>query len=266
VPDTFTSDGKTYNVTIYPARADKEKKKYPILVLLHGNFGLAEPYGKQIHALAESLAGIRAAVSGLGETGLGFVTAVLDYYSDPAPPDPEKHKTDQDPVPHVPTLVKAIEHVATREDADAARVGLIGYSLGAAIAMNYIATRPVGSVKVLVDYFGPTKPRAPELPIYAEITAGLSRFPPTLTLHDAKDVVVPVDRSVELHGLLPSGIEHRLCIYVTEPTQPIQVVINPGEEAKYVGNHAFQKGGYADVASCNEAAHWVVRHMPPMGA
>ena len=78
--ETFTSGPKTYKITVYPAPPDGEK--HPMILLVHGNFGLGEPYGDQIQSFAKELA------------TLGYLTAVPQYYADDDP-----HLTDQDPIP-----------------------------------------------------------------------------------------------------------------------------------------------------------------------
>jgi dienelactone hydrolase len=103
--------------------------------LVHGNFGLGPPYGEQIQSFARDLA------------GLGYLTAVPQYYVDDEP-----HP--KDTVPKDRTLADAIAAVVGHADADADRLGLIGFSLGAATAMTYIATNPPGTVKALADFFG----------------------------------------------------------------------------------------------------------------
>src|SRR5688572_8131865 len=60
--ETFTSAGKTYNITVYPGPADG--KKHPMVLVLHGNAGLNPPFGAQIQDFARTLA------------GKGYVTAV----------------------------------------------------------------------------------------------------------------------------------------------------------------------------------------------
>jgi len=66
--ETFTSNGNTHKITMYPAPADG--KSTQIILVLHGNAGLNPPFGSQIHSFAKSLA------------GLGYVTAVPEYYHD----------------------------------------------------------------------------------------------------------------------------------------------------------------------------------------
>ena len=259
MPEKFTSNGKSYDITIYPPRPEGGRNN-PVLLLLHGNLGLQAPFGDEINAFAASMAGRPATFEVQGMTmqtsvGLGYVTAVPDYFGG------GDHRMEENPAPYVDVLADAIQYATRSPGADPARVGLVGYSLGAAIAMTYIAERPATEVKVLVDYFGLDQSCVAEPGILPTFAGKLSKFPPTLTLHDAKDVVVPVDRSVELHALFPSGVEHELNVYVTEPVQ-----MPESETSPVRGNHAFTGGGYADVASRNAAANWIFRHMPPIGA
>jgi len=130
--ETFVSAKTTYKITVYPAPADG--KKHPVILLVHGNFGLGPPYSDQIHGFAKELA------------GRGYMTAVPQYYEDDNP-----HLEDM--VPHDQTLADAIAVFASRAGADPNRLGLIGFSLGAATAMTFIATKPSGTVKVLADIF-----------------------------------------------------------------------------------------------------------------
>ena len=115
--ETFTIGASTYNISVYPAPLDD--KKHPIILLVHGNFGLAPPYGDQIQNFATELA------------DLGYLAAVPQYYE-----DDDAHWDDANPDFHVPTLAAAIGKIADRPDADPDRLGLIGFSLGAAIAMT----------------------------------------------------------------------------------------------------------------------------------
>ena len=171
---TFMSGGKTYNITVYPGL--DSTKTYPILLLVHGNGAFRPPFGKQIKDFAESLA------------KLGYVTAVPGYYAKDIPPE-----LDTEPAPHVPTLAAAVAMVGARKDADPVRLGLIGYSLGAAVAMRYIASDPPKKVKVLADFFGP---------VDATITGAAGKFPPTIIFHNKHDKLVPVENSQELDKAL----------------------------------------------------------------
>jgi dienelactone hydrolase len=221
---TFTSGGKSRKITMYPPPADG--KKHSMILVLHGNAGLNPPFGSQIHGFSKSLA------------ELGYVTAVPQYYL-----DDEAHLGDEDPRPHVPTLLDAIATVAMRTDVDPDRVGLIGYSLGAATAMTYIASNDAGKVKVLVDFFGPIENN----PI---IASGITKFPPTIIFHNTADMIVRFTlNSMLLNGMLPSTIPHQL--------------VNYTENSPLQGNHSFIKDGPADVDSRKQATEWVLKYLPP---
>jgi carboxymethylenebutenolidase len=220
--ETYQSKKKTYTVTIHPGPADG--KKHPVILVLHGNFGLNPPFGAQIHRMAKDLA------------AKGYVTAVPRYYEkDPTEP------TDANAIPHVPTLTDAIAYVAKRKDADPARVGLVGYSLGAATAMTYIASNAPGIIKVLVDFFGP---------LNSKIETGASGFPPTAIFHNTNDMVVPVNNSDRLNTLL-GPVTHDLVKYT--------------ENNLAQGHHPFVQDGPADKDSRKKATEWIVKHLPPGG-
>jgi dienelactone hydrolase len=209
-------------MTVYPAPADGEK--HPMILLVHGNFGLAEPYGYQIRNFANEL------------TDLGYLTAVPQYY-----PDDDPHPSDQDPNPHVPTLSAAIGKLAARADADPDRLGLIGFSLGAATVMTYVAANPPGKVKALADFYGFLTPT---------IVSGIGDFPPTIIFHNKPDQIVLVGNSEELNRLLPSTIAHEFVTY---------------DENTELGYHAFRPYGAADLDSRAKAKDWFITHLPPTG-
>lgn len=218
---TFISEGNTYKVTIYPALT--VGKKYPVVLLLHGNFGLVSPYGDQIRSFAKDLA------------DQGYLTAVPQYYQDDEP-----HLTDTNP--KVQILVDAISAVTNRPDADPNRIGLIGFSLGAATAMTFVASHPPGKVKALADFFGFITPT---------IEGGISNFPPTIIFHNKHDKIVPIQHSEDLSSLLSSAkIEHQFVKY---------------DEKWLEVNHAFESNGFADVDSRSKTAAWLVKHLPPTG-
>jgi carboxymethylenebutenolidase len=220
--ETFTSGSNTHKITVYPAPADGEK--YPMVLLVHGNFGLGEPYGGQIQNFAKELA------------ELGYLTAVPQYYADDG-----RRLWDKDPDPHVSTLSAAIDKLAARADADPDRLGLIGFSLGAATAMTYIAANPPGKVKALADFYGFLTPM---------IRSGLGHFPPTIIFHNEHDEIVLVGHSEELERLLPSRIAHEFVRY---------------DERTEVGCHAFRPGGVVDLDSRVKAKDWFITHLPPTG-
>jgi carboxymethylenebutenolidase len=222
MPDnTFTSAGTSYKIAVYPGPSGG--KRFPVILFVHGNFGLGPPYGDQIHGFAKELA------------GRGYVTAVPHYY-----PDDDPHLTDD--APHDRTLADAVAAVSHRPDVDADRLGLIGFSLGAATAMTFVASNPPGAVKALADFFGFLTPT---------IRAGVAKFPPTIIFHNKDDLVVPRQNSEELDRLLTGTVDHQF--------------VAPYDEQGQIGNHAFKPGGGADVDSRAKATAWFVKYLPPSG-
>jgi dienelactone hydrolase len=167
------------------------------------------------------------------------MTAVPGYYVDNKPPK----QLDIDPRPHVPALTAAIAHVAKRGDVDANRLGLIGYSLGAGVAMTYIGRESPGKVSVLADFFGPVFDNP-------DIANGAGKFPPTIIFHNKNDELVLVAHSQELQRLLKkSGVEH--------------LFVKPYDEQGQIKNHPFAPGGEADEDSQKQTIKWLVDHLAP---
>ena len=196
-------------------------KRYPLVVFLHGNFGLGPPYGALIQAVADGVA------------RQGYVTAVPRYY-----PDNEPHPTDGDPEPHVLTVAEAIDALAARDDVDPGRLGIVGYSLGAATAMSLIGARPPGWASVFVDFYGP-------LP--GNVASGVAKFPPTAIFHNRLDAAVPfAESSGKLVGMLPEALDVRLSVF-TESAPPF--------------NHVFDPKGFAHASSVEETTRWLGLHL-----
>ena len=89
------------------------------------------------------------------------------------------------------TVTDAVSWVGAREDIDPARIGLLGVSLGASIALAQASGDL--RIKAVVDFYG-------VLP--APALALLQRMPPTLILHGAQDWVVPVAAAYQLEHFL----------------------------------------------------------------
>jgi len=219
--ETYVSGGSAYKITVNAAPS--HGTKHPVIILVHGNFGLGPPYGEQIQSFARDLA------------SLGYLTVVPHYYQDDSPhPD--------DIIPEDRVLTDAIAAVVGRVDADADRLGLIGFSLGATTAMTFVAGNPPGTVKALADFFGFLTPA---------IRGGVSRFPPTIIVHNKNDQIVPVENSQELDRLLPAATDHLL--------------VPPYDERTEIGNHAFKPGGAADVDSRSQVTRWFTTHLQLIG-
>jgi carboxymethylenebutenolidase len=101
------------------------------------------------------------------------------------------------------TVQDALTFAANHPGADPGRLGIVGISLGAALALAVSSTDP--RVKALVNYFGP-------LPQGAIATT--SRLPPTLVLHGSADPIVPVANAYAVEALLrQQNVPHEIKVY-----------------------------------------------------
>lgn len=101
------------------------------------------------------------------------------------------------------TLWDAISHVARQPQVDAERIGLLGFSLGAYLALSVasVDTR----VKAVVDFFGGFP---------KEMKFFMRRLCPTLILHGDADPTVPVEEAHHLQQMLEKrDIPHEVQIY-----------------------------------------------------
>jgi carboxymethylenebutenolidase len=89
------------------------------------------------------------------------------------------------------TVWDSISYVAGRPEVDAERIGLLGFSLGAYLALSVAAVD--SRVKAVVEFFG-GMPR--------EMKLFIRRLCPTLILHGDGDPTVPVSEAYHLQQLL----------------------------------------------------------------
>jgi carboxymethylenebutenolidase len=89
------------------------------------------------------------------------------------------------------TVWDSISHIASRPEVDAQRIGLLGFSLGAYLALSVAAVD--SRVKVVIDFFG-GMPR--------EMKLFIRQLCPTLILHGESDPTVPVAEAYYLQQLL----------------------------------------------------------------
>ena len=236
IVETFSpSPGTTFNIEITPAAADG--KRYPVIVLVHGNFGLSAPFGAQLRDFTKEVA------------DLGYLAALPTYY-----PDDQPHLTDTDIAGHLPALTAAVAHLSGRSDADLTRFALVGFSLGGGVAMSYINASPAGAVTVFADFYGLLPPGLLGPP---GVGAGVAKFPPTILFHNENDPLVPVAENSEplADALASAGIVH-------DPVRPYQWYKDDWDQGAF---HAFRPGGPADVNSRTRTKTWLATHMPPTG-
>jgi dienelactone hydrolase len=231
IKETYIVDSKTsFDIDIEPIPAPAGKK-YPVVVLIHGNFGLREPYGGLLRSFASEI-GV-----------LGYVAALPTYY-----PAGFANPDDTDIDAHSPALVATIKHLSTRTDADITRLALVGFSLGGGIALSYINSAPAGSVLAFANLYGL---------VGGQLSGGVTNVPPTIMFSHTNDPFVPPTQNAEPFGdaLSKAGIAH-------EPTAPYAWY---KDDKDWGGNHAFRPGSTEDIDSRTRTKGWLAKYVPPVG-
>lgn len=191
---SFTSGGTQVGVEWFAAQAGRAGEEgagtsAPAVLLLHGADGLTFADGYHFAARTISASGYHVAfVHYLDRTGdrrVAYARLRQDFSLWKA------------------TVRDAMGWLARQPGADANRLGIVGVSLGAALAFETAAAD--ARVKAIVDYFGPL----PE-----ELAARRPRLPPTLILHGAMDPIVPVSQAYAIERLLKEqGIPYEIKVY-----------------------------------------------------
>ena len=169
--DSFASGGATVAVEWFATRGGgRGEVGDPAVLLLHGADGLTRAAGYRTAAAAMAAAGFAVAlVHYLDRTGVSRVA-----YNQMRQNFPLWSRTVQD----------ALDWIAARPGVDPMRLGIVGISLGAALAFD-VAARD-GRVRAVVDMFGPWS---------EELARGYGRLPPVLILHGERDALVPVSHA-----------------------------------------------------------------------
>jgi carboxymethylenebutenolidase len=203
-------------------------KKLPIVMVVHGNFGLGSPFGGLLRSFTEEIA------------ALGFVAALPTYY-----PGGIGNPLDSDVMGKLPALTAAIRHLSQRADVDASRLGLVGFSLGGGVSMAYINSVPAGTVRAFADFYGYVAPLLGD---------GVAKFPPTIVFHNANDPIVRPDENSEplIEALAGANIVH-------EPAGAPYGWYDDDWELAF--NHAFAPGGPADIDSRKRAGQWIAKYV-----
>lgn len=183
-PLSFTSAGRTIGVEHFAGGTG------PAVVLLHGADGLNGGQHYRLAAQVVASAGYHAFLlhylDRTGESRAAYSTIGANF---PA---------------WMQTIRDALGFVASRPDVDPERLGLIGTSLGGALALAVAADEP--RVKALVSYFG-------FLPETLK-SAAVTRFPRALILHGARDAIVPVSNARAIASFLErQNVRHELHVY-----------------------------------------------------
>jgi dienelactone hydrolase len=185
--ETFVSGGVPVTAEWFdPAAAGSTKS--PTVVLLHGADGMtrAETYRFGARALAAA----------------GFHVVLIRYFERTGDVRANWASLREDARLWLETVRDAVTYVSKKPDVDRDRIGIVGFSLGASIALA--AAGEDARIKAVVDVFGP-------MPTGAEKAA---HTPPVLILHGARDRVVPVEHARRLEALLKArGVAHEVRIY-----------------------------------------------------
>jgi carboxymethylenebutenolidase len=222
--DTFTSGGKAIAVERFEPAAPG---KYPAVLLLHSLDGLENSCSLVYRLAAEQCAGQGYVVvlvhyfdrTGTGEKELSALRKPFLRWGKGDKIGADEQQTIRT---HFNAWTEAVEdavrYTRARPNVDGSRVGLVGFSLGAFLALAVAAEEDL-KIAAVVDFFG----GLPE-----ERRARLTKLPPALIVHGDQDQTVPVREARLLGDWLAA---HQ----------------SPGEVKIYLGvDHVFAKarGGF----------------------
>jgi dienelactone hydrolase len=171
---------------------------HPAVVILHGRGGLRPIYDEEARLLAEH----------------GYVALVLDYYADVRPGALSETERVRRWKAWEDSLVSGIAYLRSRADVDGQRIGILGVSQGATLALTSV--HRLAGIRAVVDYFGPHPARGSlSWLLGCDPPADLfDAMPPTLILHGSWDPVVPVGNSRKLRAdLAARGRYVELCVF-----------------------------------------------------
>ena len=199
---TFESGNKPIRLDAYLPNSNK---KLPAVLALYGSGGGVSGMNEPAAMLAAQ----------------GFAVFVLHYFDRT---DTTQVTDKQTIFRHFPvwgkTVWDAISSVEQHPQVDADRIGLLGFSLGAYLALSVAAVD--SRVKAVVEFFG-------GLP--KEMRFFMRRLCPVLILHGEADPIVPVEEAYELEGLLK------------KKDVPYEIKIYPG------AGHTFDSDTWRDAGS-----------------
>ena len=182
----FDSGGKSIRLDCFLPSADVQR--FPAIIGLHGSGGG--------HASMAEPASLLAAQ--------GYAVYVLHYFERTGTEEIDGLQTIFRHFPAwMKTLWDAVSFVARQPSVDPERIGLLGFSLGAYLALSAAAIDP--RVKIVVDYFGGFP---------KEMKLFMRRFCPVLILHGEQDATVPVAEAYHLQQMLEKKqIPYEMKIY-----------------------------------------------------
>ncbi len=178
-------------VDVYACAPDS-KQPGPAVILIHG----AEVHGAGYHNM-EQVCGDLAAQ--------GYYAEMIEYYAPGEEVVPgEQEKIRQSFVGWVKKLHDGLNALGHNPAVDPKRVGVMGYSLGAMLALS-LGARFSDQIAAIVDYYGMVPPSVREQ---------AATMPPTLIIHGGKDRLVVAKQAQELDKILTdAGRPHQLKLY-----------------------------------------------------
>lgn len=211
---SFKSAGRSIAVDVFGTRTETEHR--PAVIVLHGADGLNGHTEYRSAAKGLAAAGFQVFLvhylDRTGERRASFATVFQNF-----------------PV-WMDTVRDALAFAASRPDVDPDRIGVLGISLGAALALAVASRQP--GIAALVDYFGPYPQGA--------VQRG-AKLPPTLILHGGADPIVPVANAHAIEALL------------REQNAVVETRIYPGQ------GHGFR--GVAERDATERALAFLRRHL-----
>jgi dienelactone hydrolase len=165
---TFTSNGQTVTLDVF---AIASTGKHPAVLILHGSFGLMPQYKADIVSFADALLA-------------NGIASAMPYYLQSTKTDPGLgvlNLITKNSLTWRQACSDALTLVAADTRFDAARLGILGFSLGGHLALSLAMDPPVGvTPKCVVDFFGPTRTLEPHW----------TKMPPLLVFHGTVDPLV----------------------------------------------------------------------------
>ncbi|HUK23788.1 MAG TPA: dienelactone hydrolase family protein [Terriglobales bacterium] len=183
---TFTSGGKPIRIDCFSPEA--AGRRFPAILGLHGSGGDFEGMQRPAALLAAQ----------------GFAVYVLHYFDRTGTSAAKDRATIfRHFFAWAKTVWDATSFVAAQPQVDPERLGLLGFSLGAYLALSNASVDP--RIQAVVEFFG-------GLP--KEMKLFMRRLCPVLILHGDSDATVPVAEAYHLQQVLESrGIACEMKIY-----------------------------------------------------
>ena len=183
--ESFQTGGRRVTVDVF---APTDAGPHPAVVALHGSGGIREGWAEQPASLLASR---------------GFAVFVLHYFERTGTGWADEATIRREFETWMKTISDAITWAGNHAGVDASRVALLGFSLGAYLALSVAAVDP--RVKAVVEYFG----GLPE-----ELAEHAHKIAPTLILHGERDYTVPVTEAHKLKQMFEqTGTEFEIKLY-----------------------------------------------------